>query len=79
VLSEELNVLLTTTYKGIDHVLRVLAAIAEGDLSKSIEAEYSGIFAELKNNTNNTVTQLKVAMSEIDNLVSDANNGNFKS
>lgn len=77
-LSENLNTLTATTNRGLNDVQRILAALAKGDLSQSIDADYQGAFLELKDYSNNTVEKIQVVMAEISALVDSANNGDFK-
>ncbi|OUS31136.1 hypothetical protein A9Q99_04800 [Gammaproteobacteria bacterium 45_16_T64] len=78
-LSSDLNRLMVTTSGGLEDVLKVLSAIAEGDLTQTISTEYSGTFGLLKSNANHTVSQLTVVMNEISELVEQGNRGNFES
>ncbi|MFL0810515.1 MAG: CHASE3 domain-containing protein [Agarilytica sp.] len=78
-MSQGLNTLLNTCNQGLNDVIRVLGAIEKGDLSQSITASYEGSFNELKQYSNNTVSQLNMVMSEIGDVVHAANNGNFSS
>ncbi len=57
-LAEGINNILNTTSTGIDDVVRVLRALSRGDLTQHIEAEYKGVFAQLKDNVNTTIEQL---------------------
>ncbi len=77
-LSRDLNGLVKTTDQGLSDALRILEALAKGDLSQSIDADYQGAFLELKTYSNNTVTQIKAVMSEIETLLDSANQGDFK-
>ncbi|NTS77540.1 MCP four helix bundle domain-containing protein [Catenovulum sp. SM1970] len=77
-LSESLNNLVETTDKGLDDVVRILAALEKGDLSQTISSDYQGAFDQLKTYSNNTVTQMKSVIGEIVQLVEQANQGNFK-
>lgn len=76
-LSENLNVLMRTTDAGVGDVLRVLSAIAEGDLTQTIDDDYQGTFLQLKEYSNNTVRQLTEVMHDIDEMINAANAGNF--
>ena len=49
----------------IEDVARVLAAVAGGDLSQKIEAEYLGTIGELKDSVNKTVEQLREVVGQI--------------
>ncbi len=76
-LSDNLNTLMNTTDAGISDVLRVLTAIAQGDLSQTINSQYQGTFLQLKDSANHTVNQLNEVMTEIGKLIDAANNGDF--
>lgn len=77
-LSEDMNSLITTTDSGLSDAVRILGALAEGDLSQSIDKDYQGSFNELKDYSNDTVTRIRSTMAEIGNLVEEASRGNFK-
>ncbi|MDX1496022.1 MAG: methyl-accepting chemotaxis protein, partial [Salinisphaeraceae bacterium] len=64
-LAVNLNNLLDTTTVGIDEVARVLASLAKGDLTESIEADLKGTFGDLKNDVNTTVEQLSSIVTQI--------------
>jgi methyl-accepting chemotaxis protein len=57
-LAEGINQVLNTTSTGIEDVMRVLRAVAKGDLTQRIEADYNGVFALLKTDVNTTVDRL---------------------
>ena len=77
-LSGNINQLLQTSDTGLNEVLRVLGAISSGDLSQKITSEYHGTFGALKDYCNNTVTVLDNIVTQLQNVVSEANRGNFK-
>lgn len=64
-LAEGLNSLMQTSDVGLGEVNRVLGAIAKGDLTERITADYSGTFGDLKNYCNQTSESLTEMMSEI--------------
>ncbi len=64
-LAEGLNSLVTTAEKGLNDVARVLGAIAKGDLTERIDADYTGTFGDLKNYCNETTGSLTTMLSEI--------------
>jgi len=49
----------------INDLKRVLAALAEGDLTATIDKPYSGAFGEMKDNANNTVLKLSMIIGEV--------------
>ncbi|MET3131608.1 methyl-accepting chemotaxis protein [Oxalobacteraceae bacterium GrIS 1.11] len=64
-MGEGLNQLVTTTGASIDDVVRVMGALSEGDLSKTIDKPYEGAFAKLKEYSNNTVAKLSQVVGEV--------------
>lgn len=64
-LAEGLNQLVNTADKGLTDVARVLGALAKGDLTERIDAQYSGTFGDLKNYCNETTESLTAMMSDI--------------
>ncbi len=64
-LALNLNNLLDTTTVGIDEVGRVMASLAKGDLTNSIEADLKGTFGELKGHVNGTIEQLTSIVTQI--------------
>ena len=64
-LSQGLNRLLDSASSIINDTALVLDAMAHGDLTKSIEGEYQGIFKKLKNDSNSTVQKLTQVISQI--------------
>lgn len=64
-LAEGLNSLVTTADKGLNDVARVLGAVAKGDLTERIDAEYSGTFGDLKNYCNETTASLTSMLGDI--------------
>jgi len=49
----------------IQDVVRVMAAVEQGDLTQTIKADYHGAFGALQTSVNNTVTKLSSTMSLI--------------
>ena len=64
-LTNNLNGLLENSATSLGDVARVLNAIARGDLTQKIEAEYAGTFGQLKDDTNTTVERLKEVVGRI--------------
>ena len=64
-LASDLNRLLATSQKGLDDVAGVLSALAEGDLTKHIAADYEGTFGQLKDDANLTVARLREIVDQI--------------
>ena len=64
-LAQDLNRLLDTSQRGLEDVVSVLSAMADGDLTKTIEAEYAGTFGQLKDDANTTVARLQEIVGQI--------------
>jgi methyl-accepting chemotaxis protein len=64
-LGESLNQLLETSSVGLNEVVRVLSALAKGDLTETIDNEYHGTFGQLKDDSNATVAQLTEIITQI--------------
>lgn len=60
-----MNQLMDTSEQGLNDVTDVLAAFADGDLTRRIEREYAGLFGRLKDNTNTTAEALTRVMGEV--------------
>jgi len=64
-LANGLNQLVDVTSAGLNDIARVLNAISRGSLTERIEAEYSGTFGQLKDDTNTTVERLRDIVTRI--------------
>ena len=64
-LAEALNKLLETSSVGLNEVVRVLGALAKGDLTEKITNEYAGTFGQLKDDSNLTVQNLTEIVAQI--------------
>ncbi|MBL8453354.1 MAG: Cache 3/Cache 2 fusion domain-containing protein, partial [Zoogloea sp.] len=64
-LSEGLNRLMEGVAGSLQDLARVLNAIARGDLTEKITAEYGGTFGQLKDDTNTTVERLREVVGQI--------------
>lgn len=64
-LAQGINKLMDTSSTGLNEVVRVLEAIARGDLTETIVNDYSGTFGQLKDDTNTTVEKLKQIIGQI--------------
>jgi len=72
-LAEGMNNLLGVVAKGLNDVGRVLNSVARGDLTTTITADYQGVFAELKRDTNATVHHLCEVVERIQAAVAAVN------
>ena len=64
-IGEGMNGLMETSATSLDEVVRVLGALAKGDLTETITNEYHGTFGQLKDDSNSTVEQLTEVISRI--------------
>ncbi|BAN47120.1 methyl-accepting chemotaxis protein [Metapseudomonas resinovorans] len=64
-LASGLNQLVDTADKGLKDISRMLGALAQGDLSQSISADYQGTFGELKDYSNETAQSLSRMLGQI--------------
>nr|WP_284739327.1 methyl-accepting chemotaxis protein [Rhizobium sp. CG5] len=63
--ASNINDLLKTVDTGVTETRRVIANLAEGDLTHNMRGEFRGAFAELQTNVNTTLDRLRQTMSEI--------------
>jgi len=64
-MGEGLNSLVVTTGGSINDVVRVMGALADGDLTKNITQSYDGSFNEMKTYVNDTVAKLSQVVTEV--------------
>jgi PAS domain S-box-containing protein len=64
-LSKGMNQLLDTSEQGLTAVSELLAAFAEGDLTRRIDHDFSGLFGQLKDNANLTAENLTRVIGEV--------------
>ena len=64
-IAKGMNNLTDIVSRALDDLAAVLKAVAQADLTKTIESRYEGRFAELKNDTNATVRQLEALVGRI--------------
>ncbi|MET3105264.1 methyl-accepting chemotaxis protein/phosphopantetheine adenylyltransferase [Oxalobacteraceae bacterium GrIS 1.18] len=64
-LANGMNRLMDTSEVGLSEVLRMLKALAKGDLTERITADYEGTFGELKEYSNTTCEQLAGIIGEV--------------
>lgn len=76
-IGESLNLLAETTNTGLNDVMRVSKALADGDLSQKIEKDYPGVFGQTGSAVNATVAALTRIVADIEGMVQGANRGDF--
>jgi methyl-accepting chemotaxis protein len=74
-LSQNINQLMETSETGLNEVVRVLGALACGDLTEKITNNYSGTFGQLKDDCNATVEKLKEIVNQIKEATDNINTG----
>ena len=57
-LGEGINRLMQVSHEGLEDVAKIFGALARGDLTERIEADYAGTFGKLKDDSNATVSNL---------------------
>ena len=72
-LTRDLNQLCSTTETSLSDVARVLDGVTRGDLTLHVEAEYEGIFDQLKESINATVSHLHQLVEQIKEAVETIN------
>jgi methyl-accepting chemotaxis protein len=73
-LSADINRLMETSDVGLNDVLRVLGALAKGDLTESIDKDYAGTFGALKDASNDTVDKLTQIVTDVINATDALSN-----
>jgi methyl-accepting chemotaxis protein len=63
--AQNINTLLVSVDNGVSETGRVIASLADGDLTQSMRGEFHGVFSELQGNVNNTLAKLRVTMSDV--------------
>ena len=64
-LGESINQLLDNTKQALDATSDVLNLVARGDLTRTIEGDFGGVFGQLKDDTNTTVERLREVVGRI--------------
>lgn len=74
-LGADINQLMQTSETSLNEVVRVLNALSRGDLTETITNDYSGIFGQLKDDSNTTVEKLKAIISQIKDAADSIDTG----
>jgi len=64
-IGNDMNNLMQISATSLDEVVRVLGALAKGDLTQTISNEYHGTFGQVKDDSNTTVEQLTEVITRI--------------
>ena len=60
-----INEILETSEVGLSDISRVVQALARGDLTETIDADYRGLFGQLKDDMNDTMERLSSVMVDV--------------
>ncbi|PDT80481.1 methyl-accepting chemotaxis protein [Sinorhizobium sp. BJ1] len=71
----QVNELITSVDRGVAETRRVIAALAKGDLTETMRGEFQGAFGELKDNVNQTMTNLRSVLGEVRTAIDTINGG----
>ncbi|WP_371324294.1 methyl-accepting chemotaxis protein [Dechloromonas sp. ZY10] len=72
-LGQGINALLQTNAQVLGDLQRLLSALARGDLTEQISADYHGIYGELKDDANATVVRLQEMIGQVRTAVESIN------
>ena len=64
-LGEQMNLLVENSDRGLREVVQVMAALAQGDLTRRMVGEFSGTFGQLKDDVDSTINNLQEIISSI--------------
>jgi methyl-accepting chemotaxis protein len=64
-MAQGLNAILATSEEALGHIASLLKALAKGDLTQEIGAQFKGVFAELAADSNATTTRLRAIVTQI--------------
>ena len=73
-LATGMNHLMKTSAQGLNDVIRVLGALAQGDLTQKITQDYSGSFAQIKDDTNATSAKLAEIINDVRTAADELSN-----
>jgi methyl-accepting chemotaxis protein-1 (serine sensor receptor) len=68
-LGDNINGLLDTSATGMNDVVRVLSALARGELSERITSDYGGTFGQMKDACNTTIDALSATITDVKSAV----------
>ena len=63
--ASNVNTLVASVEAGVDETNRVIARVADGDLTQTMTGDFKGVFADLQRNVNETVERLQATISSI--------------
>lgn len=64
-LSKGINHLISTCSDSLSEIVKILSAISRGDLTQKIDADFSGVFGQIKDDANSTIQSLIEIVEQI--------------
>jgi PAS domain S-box-containing protein len=64
-LAKGINTVLETTEVSLNDVVKVMRTLAQGDLTRTLEGDYYGIFAQLKEDLNGTIGKFSEIITDV--------------
>ncbi|MCH2038178.1 MAG: HAMP domain-containing protein, partial [Rickettsiales bacterium] len=77
-LAEGMNEICDVTFSSISDIRHAISDLSLGKLDIKIDRHYHGIFDDIKNDFNNTLTQIETLINDVNKSVSLATKGNFE-
>ena len=74
-ISQGINQLIGTCSESLNEIVNVLNALSHGDLTQTVNADYSGTFGQLKDDANMTVESLKTIVQQIQDATDSISTG----
>lgn len=72
-LSQGINQIGELSYRGLNETVNVIKSLSEGDLTKEMTGEFKGMFADIQEALNGTISQLKQTVSTIKQSANSVN------
>lgn len=71
----QVNELVASVDHGVAETRRVISALSEGDLTAGMHGEFQGVFAELRDNVNHTMANLRHLLGQVRIAIETINGG----
>jgi methyl-accepting chemotaxis protein len=72
-MAQGLNAVLSVSEEALGEIARILRALAQGDLTQTIETGFKGVFAELATSSNSTIARLQEIILQINEAAESIN------
>ncbi|MGH1351188.1 MAG: methyl-accepting chemotaxis protein [Methyloligellaceae bacterium] len=76
-LAQGINMISDVSERGLTEIRESVTAIAQGDLTQTIDGSYEGMFDEIKHSFNNTLRQLTAIIGDVTDASLSASQGDF--